>query len=133
MVAVTGYNAFFPNKPPAFHRTAANHARLAALFQVSFALFQVSLAPLLGLFASVLGFFRRACMQRRNAEGVRACFHAPIPVVVLYARATHTHTHTHTHTRQVAVVVTLGWKALVMLYIAETAWSLPVHPGSVCE
>ena len=95
---MTGYNAFFPNKPPAFHRTAANHARLAALFQVSFALFQVSFAPLLGLFASVLGFFRRACMQRRNAEGVRACFHAPIPVVVLYARATHTHTHTHTHT-----------------------------------
>jgi fatty acid desaturase len=62
VVAITGYNAFFPNKPPSFHRTAANHARLATLFQA-------------------------------------------------------------------AVVYSLGWKALVLLYIAETAWSLPVHPG----
>ena len=62
VVALTGFNAFFPNKPAAFHRAAANHARLALLFQT-------------------------------------------------------------------AVWWACGWKALVMLYIAETAWSLPVHPG----
>jgi len=62
VVAVTGYNAFFPNKPKAFHLAAANHARLATVFQA-------------------------------------------------------------------AVIYFLGWKALVLLYISETAWSLPLHPG----
>ena len=33
---------------------------------------------------------------------------------------------------QVAVVYLFGWKALLLLYISETAWSLPVHPGYIC-
>jgi fatty acid desaturase len=62
VVALTGFNAFFPNKPAAFHQAAANHARLALLFQA-------------------------------------------------------------------AVLAVWGWKALVLLFISETAWSLPLHPG----
>jgi hypothetical protein len=64
VVAVTGRNdVFFPNKPASFHAAAANHARLAALFQL-------------------------------------------------------------------AVVLTLGWKPLLLLYLAETAWQCPFHPAS---
>jgi len=62
VLAVTGHNPFFPNKPSSWHAEAANYARLAFAFQ-----------------ALVIFFF--------------------------------------------------GFKAWVLLYLAETAWSLPIHPG----
>ena len=63
VLAVTGHNPFFPNKPSSWHAEAANYARLAFVFQ-----------------ALVVFFF--------------------------------------------------GFKAWVLLYLAETAWSLPIHPGT---
>ena len=64
VLAVTGHNPFFPNKPSSWHAEAANYARLAFAFQ-----------------ALVIFFF--------------------------------------------------GFKAWVLLYLAETAWSLPIHPGTL--
>jgi len=34
VVAVTGFNAFFPNKPPSFHRTGRDYARLTSAVQL---------------------------------------------------------------------------------------------------
>mmetsp|Transcript_13487 Transcript_13487/g.31951 ORF Transcript_13487/g.31951 Transcript_13487/m.31951 type:complete len:277 (+) Transcript_13487:554-1384(+) len=99
-VCLTGRNAFFPNKPRAFHAACAAHARLSLAVQVA--------------------IFLCARHVGEAAAAVSAASAAGAGGAALAAGSVGS---------SAAVALNGGVAALVYLLVAEVAWQLPTHPA----